>query len=106
MRSQKILDKSFLVDSDLEDVTMTGFDISTAMKIIPEYTGEVSKLTNFLNIVEYLYDSITEASGKTSLINFVLKTKLSDIVRYKLISFPTPTNISEFKDIFSKTFQK
>lgn len=105
-RSQDILDKSFTenLDSD-EDISMSGFDISTSMRVIPEFTGDVKHLTNFLNIVEYLYDSINEAGGKLSLINFVLKTKLSDIVRHRLNSHPTPTDITQFKAVFSQIFK-
>lgn len=105
-RSQDILEKSFIVDSDSEeDFKMSGFDISTVMRVVPEFAGDVKQLTNFLNIVEYLSDSIKENQDKENLIKFVLKTKLSDIVRHRLNSHPEPSDIKQFKAVFSQVFK-
>lgn len=84
---------------------MTTFDISVAMKIIPEFNGDHKKFTNFCNIVEYLYDPL-DTENKPKLLKFVLKTKISDTVRSKLIGLEVPVTFNEFKLNFQKVLKQ
>ncbi|KAL5275510.1 hypothetical protein ACFFRR_001402 [Megaselia abdita] len=77
------------------------FDFSTVFKIIPEFDGEFKNFTNFLNIVEYVCNTLKDDS-KPKLLEFVIKTKISEKVRARLIGCATPQTFKEFKDIFSK----
>lgn len=102
------------IEEDLKEINegletlnckMAKFDIISSIKIIPEFGGEVDKLTNFLNLVEYVDLSLSEVNEKEKLIKFVLGTKLSEKVRNKLITVQQPKTFKELKKTFCQLFR-
>lgn len=73
--------------------------------IIPEYGKEVDKLTNFLNLIQFVNDNLSDEIEKGQLIKFVLRTKSPDKVRNKLITVSEPSTFKELKDTFKKLFK-
>ncbi|XP_073953485.1 uncharacterized protein [Choristoneura fumiferana] len=66
------------------NATMSTFDLKTALSLLPNMTNEESVTKQLIDNIEY-YDSIlTQANCKQSLINFVLKSRLSQAAKLKL----------------------
>ena len=84
---------------------MATFDMNTANKFIPEFDGNQGKYKNFINLVEYMFDSINDTEEKKKLIKFVVRTKFSDKVRNKIAAEKTPETFAELKKITDKHFQ-
>lgn len=109
--SGEILNNSKLLDDNNDNIFQDNieinknlnmeFDFTKHSKIIPVFDGESKNFTNFINLVELVYDSLNDA-GKVMLINFVMKTKLTDPVRTKLSIYPNPNNFANLKENFSK----
>lgn len=95
-------------DSD-EDILvqeeMASFDITAAIKVIPEFKGESKELSNFLNIIEFLHDTLKDEAEKAKLIKFVLKTRLSEKVKNKLVTQSVPTNLKALQDTLQYVFK-
>lgn len=101
--SEEISHNSSLFD-DSEDIFETlnmDFDLKSHVNIIPEFDGQLSKYSNFINFVEFVHDTLND-NGKSRLITFILKTKLSDSIRLKLSAYPSATTLAQFKEQMSK----
>lgn len=99
--SEEILNSSVLLDENEEIFENMDFDLKSYVNIIPEFDGQFNKYSNFINFVEFIYDTLNE-NGKIRLIDFILKTKLSDAVRLKLAAYPKPITLNELKENISK----
>lgn len=80
---------------------MADFNLETALKIIPEFNGEVQKLENFLQIVQFYADTV-KAAQTTHIINLVLKTRLGSKVRTKVENEKTPETIADLITLLRK----
>lgn len=103
--------KAFLITKDMptdsnneQQVTMATFDIVTANKLIPEFNGNISQLSNFLGLIELYSSTLTSEQGK-SLVKFVLATKLTDNVKNKLLTVQKPETVQDFKQVLSSIFK-
>lgn len=76
---------------------MATFNLALSNKLIPEFDGNKDNLNNFLNLIEYMCDSLTTDVEKKKLIKFVLRTKISDRLRFKIQSFEEPENLTSLK---------
>lgn len=112
--SQAILEKSTLTDEESEEesenkfeknIKMASFDIVSTYKLVPEFEGNHKKLENFLNLVEYIHDTLKDDNEKNKLIEFVIKTKLAEKVRIKLNSCETPKTFANLKKLFKEIFK-
>lgn len=66
------------------NTAMSTFDLKTALNLLPNMTNEESVTKQLIDNIEY-YDSIlTQAGCKQNLINFVLKSRLSQAAKLKL----------------------
>lgn len=101
--SEEILNNSILSDDNIEifEASIMEFDIKNHVNLIPEFDGQFQKYSNFINFVEFVHDTLND-NGKSRLINFILKTKLSDGIRLKLSAYPTATTLAQFKENMSK----
>lgn len=82
---------------------MASFDLSTAIKIVPEFTGNRNELSNFISLVEMI-DETLKAEEKPKLIKFIIKARISDKVKNKLSSVETPITILELKTTLENSF--
>lgn len=64
-------------------VNMAQFNLETAIKIVPLFSGDYKELSSFLTIVELINNTL-EAAQKSTLINFVYNAKLTSAVRTSL----------------------
>ncbi|KAI5633732.1 hypothetical protein NE865_13566 [Phthorimaea operculella] len=64
---------------------MATFDLKTAVGLLPVMTGEEEVTKKLISSIE-LYDSMLDAAGKTQLIQFVLKTRLTESAKLRLAS--------------------
>lgn len=92
-------------NSESKTLKMASFEITTAIKVIPEFKGQLKELSNFLNIIEFLHDTLKDNDEKVKLIKFVIKTRLSENVKNKLITFSEPTNLTSLKTILHEAFK-
>ena len=105
--SETALDLTINTNNIKEDnnlVKMASFDIMHTVKLVPEFNGESSQLTNFLNLVEYVNDTLKD-DDKKKLIEFVIKTKLSEKARKKIASNIKIEDFEQLRNIFEKTFK-
>lgn len=65
--------------------TMAKFDLKTAVSLIPEMTGDESITKKLIDAIE-LYSSMLDDEGKKTLIQFVLKTRLTSNAKLRLSS--------------------
>lgn len=107
-QENKESDEEFTDASDdiieINKTEMADFKILEANKLLPEFDGNLTKLTNFLNLTEYIYETLKDEE-KTKLINFIINTKLSDTARNKIAVETKPKTYIEFKNLFTKTFK-
>ena len=99
------IDNNGSEDRKIEEIrNMASFDIMHTVKLIPEYNGEANQLTNFINLVEYLHNTLKDEE-KPKLIEFITKTKLSEKTRKKIPNNIKIETLEELKNIFQKTFK-
>ena len=71
----EILEQKFLNAKEKSDnknkVVKMSFNIKNVMKIVPEFSGKVKEIETFLNIVEYIYNGLSEENDKAQLIDFI-----------------------------------
>ena len=64
----EILEQKFLNAKEKSDnknkVVKMSFNIKNVMKIVPEFSGKVKEIETFLNIVEYIYNGLSEENYK------------------------------------------
>lgn len=108
LQEKKESDEEFTDASDdiieINKINMADFKIIEANKILPEFDGNLTKLTNFLNLTEYICETLKEEE-KAKLLNFIINTKLSDTVRNKIAIETKPKTFLEFKNLFTKIFK-
>lgn len=93
------------LDKNLKDNEMATFDIATTLKVIPEFQGDPKNLNNFLNLIEFLYDDLKDATEKSKLIKFILKTRLAEKVKNKLSITQAPTDLVTLKKTLQDIFK-
>lgn len=92
--------------SDIEiENKMSLFDIQLAIKVIPEFQGDQKNLSNFLNLIQFLHDELKDNQEKLKLINFVMKTRLAEKVKNKVISREPPTNLTSLKNLLQESYK-
>lgn len=69
---------------------MESFELKTALTLLPVMTDEEKITKQLIDGIEY-YDSVLKAESKTNLIQFVLKSRLSQSAKLKLNSAYTTT---------------
>lgn len=70
---------------NIEQVKMADFDLKTAIALLPVMTGQESITNSLINGIE-LYDKMISESSKHILIEFVLKTRLSQSAQLRMKS--------------------
>lgn len=65
------------------ETKMESFNLKTALSLLPVMTGDENITKQLISSIE-LYESMLESSGKTALINFVLKTRLSEGAKLRM----------------------
>lgn len=83
---------------------MASFDLVTAIKIIPEFTGENKDMKNFLKLIE-LYDKTLKVEAKPSLIEFVWHARLSPKAKNRLSTTKAPTTLTELQTVLKSIFK-
>lgn len=63
---------------------MSSFDLKTALNLLPVMTNEESNTKQLIENIEYYNSILKESSCKQNLINFVLKSRLSQEAKIKL----------------------
>lgn len=69
--------------SDASNTIMEEFNLKVALSLIPVMTDDEDAIEQLINSIEY-YDSILKTESKQSLINFVLKNRLTKMAKLKL----------------------
>ncbi|KAL0881980.1 hypothetical protein ABMA27_001732 [Loxostege sticticalis] len=73
-------------NSNIEKLsTMSNFDLKTAVALLPEMNDKEEVTKKLIDAIE-LYNSMLNADGKSTLINFILKTRLSESAKLRLAS--------------------
>lgn len=94
--------------SKIEDIIgyskMASFDLLQATKIIPEFSGKQEDLQNFLNLIE-LYKDTLKQDHERNLINFVMRTRLSEKLQNKLAVSNIPQTFANFKTIIKENYE-
>lgn len=62
---------------------MEKFDLETAIALLPEMTGQEHLTKTLIDSIEYYSEMIRESSHR-NLINFVLKTRLTQVAKFYL----------------------
>lgn len=93
------IDTSNTSKPEVENPTsiMSEFNLETATKAIPSFSGNYKELEAFLKIVEIIYNGLTQ-TGKTALIDYIVYVKLTQTVRTNITSVHTPNTFQELKD--------
>lgn len=79
------------------------FEFKTAVQIIPDFSGESDKVTDFIDAVEYYNNSLKDENNKKKLLEFVLKIKLKGKAKNLLSS--TPKSFTELQKIVTDRFK-
>lgn len=87
-----------------QELKMSNFNIESANKIIPTFTGHFNELTSFLTCAQLINDTLTE-TGKSTLITFIYNVKLDNKVRTLLSAEPIPKNFEELKSMLTRNFK-
>jgi len=80
------------------------FDLLTAIKIIPQFNGDVRELENFLKIIDLYHETINE-EGKAKLIDFIWCARLTPKTKTRLAAKAKPNNLAELKNNIQSTFK-
>lgn len=97
------------IDSDSSSITennikMAKFDLVTAIKILPEFSGETKDLDNFLKITE-IYEKSLKSEEKENLIEFIWHARLTQKARNKLATTSAPKTFAELKQKLQGVFK-
>lgn len=95
--SRDILSKSHFQEMAL-------FDLSTALKLVTVFEGEARTLNNFLSTIEYIAETLKDDIERGKLLDFILRTRISDRVVTKLGTKEKPTTIADLVKIFKELF--
>ncbi|XP_073948962.1 uncharacterized protein [Choristoneura fumiferana] len=69
------------------------FDLKTAVSLLPTMTGDENVTKQLISSIE-MYDTMLKDTAKTTLINFILKTRLSENAKVRLsTSYSTVTSL-------------
>lgn len=71
------------VETETNKVTMEKFDIKTAVSLLPIMNGDEDITKKLINSIE-LYSSMIDKDGQGILINFILKTRLTENAKLRL----------------------
>lgn len=94
------------LDSDIStQANMSLFDFQKALKVIPEFDGTPEKLSNFLELVEFYSQTLRDAEQVKLFLSFVLKARLADKVKNKLLLEENSNTYDEFKSILLEKFK-
>ena len=97
---------NLIQETNIETIVdkMASFDILHTVKLIPEFNGESAQLNNFLSLIEYLHNTLKN-DDKPKLVEFILKTKLSEKARKKIANNIKIETLDDLKTSFMKTFK-
>ncbi|XP_073949000.1 uncharacterized protein [Choristoneura fumiferana] len=80
-------------ESSSFEVEKMEFDLKTAVSLLPTMTGDENVTKQLISSIE-MYDTMLKDSAKTTLINFILKTRLSENAKVRLsTSYSTVTSL-------------
>lgn len=79
------------------------FNLETAIKVIPEFTGNYKDLKSFLTIIELINNNLAEDHKKT-LIDFVFNVKLTNTVRTSL-GASAPATLHDLINLLSSRYK-
>lgn len=74
---------NFGSSSSSETVTMSSFELKTALSLLPVMTDELHITRQLIDAIEY-YETTLKDTSKPELINFVLKSRLSQSAKLRL----------------------
>lgn len=79
------------------------FDLKTAFNIVQDFTGDPNTVRDFIDSVE-MYHSLLNNSGKSTLLTFILKTKIKGAAKTKISLGDTPATFDELKKVILTRF--
>jgi len=88
----------------ITNMATANFDLLTAIKIVPQFNGEVKELENFLKIID-LYNGTLNEDGQNKLIDFIWCTRLTPKTKIRLAGKAQPNNLIQLKDNLQSTFK-
>lgn len=74
------------------------------LKHVPEFDGNKEKLNNFIEIITCLSEELNENQNIEKLIEFAIKTKVTETARSKLSAVAFPNTLISFQNTFRQIF--
>lgn len=72
------------IESVVSKSNMTTFELKTALSLLPVMTDEEGNTKQLIDNIQYYNSILTQTTCKQNLINFVLKSRLSQVAKLKL----------------------